>query len=182
MLRAVNHNKKIVICCPFVCGTSFLHLHVLKNEEYEHYRGNWDISEEYTLYKVIRDPVQRWHSWYNKFFLDNKLPIEENQANTFGLEYINKKNIKVWFDHFKTVMHYDGHTGLQKYIHYNDKRFIGQNEKFILSNQLQVFLGNTKNAYKDKVYDYKLRNEIDKYLYDLYKIDINWIKTLEVIK
>ena len=182
MLRAVNHTKKQIICCPFVCGTSYLHLHVLRNEDYEHYRGNWDIPEDYTIYKIVRDPIQRWHSWYNKFIIENSIKPEDNTALVYINAAINKKNIKSWFDNFSCAMHYDGHTGLQKYLHYSDKRFNSLNEKFIASSHLQNFLGNSNKNYIDRIYNYKSRSEIDKYLYNLYQQDIDWIQGIEIIK
>ena len=182
MLRAINHNEKTVICCPFVCGTSYLQVQILKNDNYEHYRGNWPIPDDYRIYKVVRNPLQRWHSWYNKFIIKNKFPAGTNEALVFIDNSINKKNMQGWFDKFKVSMHYDGHTGLQKYLHKADKRFNNNNTSYILSSHLQVFLGTSNKNFEDKIHDLPLRQRIDKYLQELYLEDIEWINSLEIVK
>ena len=179
MLRIVNHDKGIIICCPFVCGTTFLHLYVNKNEDYEHVRGNWHIPENYNVVRVVRDPIQRFHSWYNKFVLASNVWYQ-GPSNRFIETKIDENNIEDWFAHFSTVMHYDGHTALQKYSHMSDKRFNIENIKYINSSYLQKFMGTKPENYVDLVYNTPHRNLIDKYLEDLYKIDINWMKELRI--
>jgi hypothetical protein len=180
MLRAVNHNQRKIICCPATCGTTFLHLHVLKSDEYEHIRGSWNIPKDYTIYRVIRDPMQRFYSWYSIYIVDkNQYP---DTAHRFLTEPINENNIEEWFKTFNTVMHYDEHTALQKYIHQFDNRFNQGNIKYISSTHLQKFLNTSADNYQEKIYNNFLRNNIDKYLQEMYKEDVEWIKTLEVIK
>ena len=181
MLRIVNHNKKIIIACPFMCGTTFLHSYVLKNEDYEHVRGNWHIPNGYKVLRVVREPIQRFYSWYNKFVHLNDEWLNSGK-NRFHIERINKKNIESWFEKFSLLMHYDGHIGLQKYIHIVDYRFNIDKIEYIHSYHLQNFLGIKSENYQTKNYSLPLKKECDKYLYEFYKQDIEWIDNLRIIR
>lgn len=179
MLRIVNHNRGIIICCPFVCGTSFLHLRALKDDNWEHVRGNWHIPENYVIARIVRDPIQRFHSWYNKFILASDVWYG-GSSNRFITDKVSLDNINDWFEHFRIVMHYDGHTMLQKYNHIMDKRFNIDNIIYVKSNHVQKFINYSDTNYEELEYQTPYREQIDKYLQELYEIDINWLKTIEV--
>jgi hypothetical protein len=163
-----------------MCGTTFLHLQVLRSDEYEHIRGSWNIPEDFVVYRVVRDPIQRFYSWYN-VYINQGLEYPDT-SHIFIKDRITEENIEQWFELFKTVMHYDEHTALQKYIHQFDNRFNHNKIGYISSEHIQKFLDNSKENHNERTYEHSLKSKIDKYLQEVYKEDIDWIRTLEVIK
>lgn len=182
MLRIVNHNKGIIIQCPFVCGTTFLHSYVLQNEDYEHVRGNWHIPDNYKVIRIIRDPIQRFYAYYNKFIHAND-SWYYSEKNRFDIKRIeNKSQIEEWFKHFSLIMHYDMHLGLQKLTHIKDHKFNIKNIQYMHTNHLQKFLNVEQENYTPKTYSIPFKKICDKYLYELYKIDLEWLDTIRIIK
>ena len=178
MLRAINHSDKKIICCPAMCGTTYLHLQVLKTDNWEHIRGSILIPSDYTIYKVIRNPIDRFYSWYNVYISGQGLYHDSNHI--FIKELLKEENIEGWFRFFSTAMHYDEHCALQKYLHQFDDRFNLENIKYVVSKQLKSIVHNTDEEYIEKHYNKICNGLEDKYLVSVYKDDLEWIKSLEV--
>ena len=178
MLRAINHNEKKIICCPAMCGTTYLHLQVLKNDNWEHIRGSIHVPDYYTVYKIVRNPVERFYSWYN-VYVGGQGQYQDTD-HIFIKDTLTSINLEEWFEYFKTVMHYDEHSALQKYLHRFDARFNNLKTKYILSKHLKNIVYNSYDEYQEKKYNKVCNGLEDKYLVALYNDDIEWIQSLGV--
>jgi len=72
----VNNEKKMVCCVLPRCGSNHVRS-VLKTVGWvERRRVTKESFEDYTIIKIVRDPYERWVSWFYSFEWDDIPPIK----------------------------------------------------------------------------------------------------------
>jgi hypothetical protein len=173
-----NEEEKIIICAVARCGTNYLNqiaLHVNYKELDNNY--NADYYSDYTVIKIVRDPFNRFVSWWYSFL--GNLSNTEDHPNCWS-----KKQVDQWIENFKIDMHYDEHTGFQSILYYQNNN-LNKNTIFVKIEDLDIVLGlSSKQRYTDSYSKNILENtvfinKLFKSVKKLYDRDINWYNQLD---
>jgi hypothetical protein len=176
----VNDDKKIMIHAVCRNGTNRLDNVACNIPEWNGI-SLCDIQQqqynEFTHVKIIRDPYQRWRSWFYDFEAHDD--IAPDWTNKWNLAYARS-----WVEHFQYRMHYDTHTGLQKML-YEDP-YCNNNVMYLQMEDIDQFLGISNSRYNSstrKIHESRLAANVVSYLQHkipyLYTADYAWIKTLD---
>ena len=171
-----NEEEKIIICAVARCGTNFLYdiapyinYKILENNSITDY-------SEYTIVKVVRDPYNRFVSWWYSF--EGNLSKAEDHPRLWSKEKVDE-----WIERFKIDMHYDEHTGFQSILYYQHKE-LNQNNIFVKMEDLNIILGLSPESrppdlYKEQVINNTMFiNKIFQLAKMFYKRDIEWYNQL----
>ena len=171
-----NEEEKIIICAVARCGTNFL-IDIAPFINYKELAHNsiTDYSE-YTIIKVVRDPYNRFVSWWYSF--EGNLSKIEDHPRTWSKEKVDQ-----WIKKFKIDMHYDEHTGLQSILYYQYQD-MNQNTMFVKLEDLNIFLGLSLERHQPDLYNEHVINntmfinKIFNHARIFYKRDIEWYNQL----
>jgi|TARA_R110000782_G_scaffold265743_1_gene359702 hypothetical protein len=175
----INHKEKMMIHAAHRCGSGYVSqvpakLDNWKNEQYYNITGLEIDFNEYSHVNIIRDPYQRWRSWFYDFHRFD----EKDDIDKWNLSYT-----KSWLDEFRYRMHYDMHTCLQK-ITYEDV-VCRTNAMYLHMEDLDIFLG---IDHRQRIIDDRVSYEnimtpkvigcLQKNIPLTYTVDYTWIQTL----
>ena len=132
--------------------------------------------QEHTIVKIVRDPFERWRSWFYTFGFDQCDPT------LWGLS-----DAENFIKDFSIRMHYDIHTGLQNIL-YNINPNLNYNNVYVTMESVGIFLGDSGIPHvpgeQHNVREEAMNSDVKDYLYssirELYKSDTEWIKTLDL--
>lgn len=173
-----NSTNRIILCALPRCGTNYIRRFASKSKDWRN-GARFAPSfryHEHTIVKVVRDPFERWRSWFY----------------TFGFDYCNPihwtiDDAKKFIDDFSIKMHYDQHTGYQHILYTIDQN-LNYNNKFVTMEKVGIFLGDSGAPHNPgKQHDFRevdMNPSVIEYLYprihELYRLDSNWIKSLDL--
>jgi hypothetical protein len=173
-----NKEKHQYILAVNRCGTNFLNSDVVKKLGWKKQnflitidRANFDLTA--TAVIIIRDPFERWCSWFDNFVL------AENNI------IWNQKTIIQWFEKFEKEMNDDSHTIKQSLI-YTKKNIKFKKIEYINMTDLNIFLNVNKEKHQmsQKERFNQLPAELrELFLHQIKKIycdDYQWIKSLPI--
>lgn len=174
-----NEEQKIIICAVARCGTNFL-IDIAPYINYKELNHNsiTDYSE-YTIVKVVRDPYNRFVSWWYSF--EGNLSKTDDHPRLWSSEQAHK-----WIKRFKTAMHYDEHTGLQSILYYQHQDMNHKN-MFVKMEELDIFLGYSLERYEPNNYidnvieNNMIINKIFKFARIFYKRDLDWYNRIDTV-
>jgi len=188
-------NKKLYIF-SYAGGTKFFRK---MTEEKLHwiipYDGNnlIPIHNDYEVVQIVRDPVQRYMSWFDKQYVKNHIRREKV---TFVETWMQNRFTKEWFENFlehqRHGIHYDGHTCYQSLWPRHFLKFISDKEwKYLRMEDINRYFFDSKpytprrdpNEYVG-VWDTLDQEIVDYVIAELEKIyegDIKWYKSLDFI-
>ena len=171
-----NEEQKIIICAVARCGTNYLDdIAPFINYKVLQHNSITDYSE-YTIVKVVRDPYNRFVSWWYSF--EGNLSKTEDHPRLWSREQAGR-----WIRTFKTAMHYDEHTGLQSILYYQNQD-MNHKTMFVKMEELDVFLGFSLERYQPNTYienvidNNMIVNKIFKFARIFYERDIRWYNQL----
>lgn len=173
-----NPVNKTIVCALPRCGTNYLNSFARKNQDW---RANARFGlafrfEEQTVVKVIRDPFERWRSWFYSFAFDPNV-------HPFWTVDDSDKFIK----NFDIMRHYDQHTGYQSILYNMDTRF-NHNNIYVRMENIGVYLGDagqphsagTMHAERERVMNDAVKDYMYSSIRQLYQNDHDWIKSLDL--
>lgn len=181
MEGVVNYKlNQIVVAAPR-CGTNFLtNVSIqlpdwLKNFTIEEI----PLTEHMQLVKVVRDPIDRWISWFNCFILNDQLVMDiELPFNTTSI-----KKIDQWCEDFKKVYYLDEHVMFQVEL-YNHPLLSHPNTRYLdirnLTNFFQIKEPHQK-SYRDlfNLLPKLVKNKILANMRDHYREDSLWVNKVK---
>lgn len=158
------------------CGSNFMASKQAKNKgwvQVKHSMKFIKLRHYTTTVKVIRNPFERWCSWFNDFSENNYLKLRT-------IEDANN-----WIRKFKKRQPKDLHTQKQ-IILYNQKNLIPKTEeKYIRTENLKKFVSVDDSIHYSSIHPKLLLipNEVFSYMFiaikHIYQDDYNWINTLK---
>lgn len=172
-----NKEKKIIICAMPRCGSNYI-AHIGPHFGYkflEQYTE--DEIKDYTVVKLVRDPVNRFVSWWYSF--KGNLSAVDDDPRSWSQE-----DADAWIEMFKTYMHYDEHTCLQSIMYSKDKS-LNHNNVFVKMEDVNILLGlssepHTVNTYSELIVNNTpIINRVLEYANIFYKQDIEWYNKLD---
>lgn len=158
------------------CGTNFLNSKPVRKLGWK--SAEWDVHNSTSdlcasVIKVVRDPIDRWRSWFENFVLDS-------DQDKWTLAYT-----VCWLNNFERTFSEDFHTA-QQHIMYNSIKSATCQTVYVRSEALNLLLGLARVPYRGNRHRKfrKLPQEIQYILLfqirKIYQDDIAWIKTLPV--
>lgn len=196
----INDTKKQIIVLSYAGGTKyFRHLTETQLTTYIACDGNTlnTYQQEYDAIQIVRDPVDRYLSWFDKQYIKPLWLSKFSDTSSFdswAYTYITKSWIDDYFAKAKVDLHYDGHTNFQSCwpkaslgLLYNNKGtwsylkmedidpyFLNTN-KFDLAKTPGQYIG-ISEALNPATYNYLIKNITQAYAYD-----IEWYANLDFI-
>lgn len=171
-----NKQKNQYIFATLRCGTNFLNSKPVRKLGWKAAKQNaHNLTPDHraSIIKVVRDPVDRWRSWFENFALDS-------DRDKWTLAYTVH-----WLKNFERTFSEDFHTA-QQHIVYNSIKSTNCQTVYVRSEDLTLMIGLTDVPYKGNLHKnfYKLPQEIQYILLfqvrKIYQDDITWIKTLPI--
>jgi hypothetical protein len=173
-----NEEEKILICALARCGTNFLadiapHINYKVLDDYHQIKN----FSEYTIVKIVREPMNRFVSWWYSFKAN--LSKTEDHPRDWTEEETNN-----WIEKFKDEMHYDEHTGLQSILYFQNPD-LNHNNLFIKLEDIDIFLGFSVEKYRlnryveDMYNNIPIMNRLIKTVKRFYKRDLEWYNNLD---
>ena len=174
-----NQKKHQYVFVANRCGTNFLASDAIKNLGYS--KQNFLLPMEQVKFDsdalaifVIRDPYERWKSWFDIFFL-----------NTYQIVW-NKKNTTEWIEKFELDVNNDYHTEHQSLI-YTRKNLVFKNVKYINMIDLNLFF--ETDAQQHQIFQkerfeklpLEIQNIFEYRIKKIYQADYEWIEKLPVV-
>jgi hypothetical protein len=191
-------NNRFVLL-SYAGGTKyFRHLTETKLSGYTPVNGRSlaPIQLTYSVIQIVRDPLARYMSWFDKQYIK---PMYRRHYNNFEFkEWINNLITKEWIDNYfklaRASIHYDGHTNFQSVwpkMHlpalYNDS----PNWQYLKMEDIRPFFLNEKSfdPFRDpKEYvgvwdllDSNIKEYFINVIKDTYNYEIQWYNNLEFI-
>ncbi len=174
----VNNEKKMVCCVLPRCGSNHVRS-VLKTVGWvERRRVTKESFEDYTIIKIVRDPYERWVSWFYSFEWDDVPPIKNWTV----------ADAKQWLENFRVRHHYDEHTALQSMLYNFNNEYICNNTCYVRMEYVDMYFGFTNQRHPSFVQHFARMDEtpLDVLEYfkhaipKLYKPDYIWMKNLNI--
>ena len=172
-----NQEKNQYIFAANRCGTNFLNSKEVRKKGWNKIDEPVEeikIKEEAYVIKVIRDPFERWSSWFDDFILaTDHRPWNTHRANNWLVEFSNTLDDNV-------------HTMKQSKL-YNNANIQVDQALFIKMEELNIFLeiSNEKHQISSHENFYKLSNKIFSIfnikIKSLYQEDYEWMKNLTLL-
>jgi len=146
------------------------------------------------ILQVVREPIQRWMSWFDKQHIKEIFQRSKSSNKTFHKwchKHINKSFIDNYFETAYYKIHYDGHTAYQCYWPKIYLKRFDTDWKYLRMEDINpYFLG--KKIYKPKrdkneylgfwdIISPELRDYTLAKAHEIYKEDINWYNNLEFL-
>ena len=172
-----NKEKNQYIFAAYRCGTNFLSSKQVKNigwDKLEIPVSDIELTHETSVVKVIRDPFERWSSWFNNFVIHNdhtQWPIK--QANE-------------WLKNFEKTFANDSHTEKQS-VMYNFENIVTSNSFYVNMKDLNLFLNISNEKHKSSHHEnfHRFSNDVlslfNTKIKTIYHDDYTWIKNLPIL-
>lgn len=173
----VNNQKKMVCCILPRCGSNHIRS-VLKTDRWvERRRSTARSFEDHTIIKIVRDPYERWVSWFYSFEWE-ELP---------HLKSWTVADAEQWLEKFRIRQHYDEHTGLQSML-YNVNREYLYNNCYVRMEYADMYFGFAEQPHQSYIQHFPRMEEtppeVTEYfkhtIPELYKLDYEWMKNLDI--
>jgi hypothetical protein len=171
-----NQEKNQYILAANRCGTVFLTSNVVKNLGWIKINitaNDLSLIETASVVKIIRDPYQRWRSWFNSFVLTK-------------YKFWNAIESKKWINNFKINYKDDYHTEKLSVI-YNQPNLIKNNTLYLAMKDLNLFLKISNQPHQHNFCDYysclsqQVQFIFEREIKKLYYSDYDWIKKLQTL-
>jgi hypothetical protein len=110
-----NQNRLIVL--SYAGGTKFF-TPLAATLGYTHLESVNNPGKPNYILQVVREPIQRWMSWFDKQYVKDlfqKTRMKNRYFYSWCTKNINKKFIDDYFSTAYYKIHYDGHTAYQCY-------------------------------------------------------------------
>jgi hypothetical protein len=174
-----NQKKNQYIFAANRCGTNFLNSPEVRRKGWnkQHYKLTIDqvtFEKTATALMVIRDPFERWCSWFENFV------ISENQISYQKIEILK------WIDKFRVEVNEDSHTVKQSVL-YTEKNLKFKEIMYIDMSDLNMFFGFDNKKHKPwskKRYNQlptDIRNLFEHEIKKIYQEDYEWMKNLPLL-
>jgi hypothetical protein len=171
-----NKEKNQYIFAAYRCGTNFLNSKPVRNQGWvkiDYYNDKLNIDNNTQIIKIIRDPYQRWVSWFDHFVL-------ANSKSNWNILYARE-----WLKEFEATLHLDFHTEKQSVL-YNRETINVSQSIYVNMEDLNIFLkvSNQRHVinYRDR-FENLPKNSRKLFLFKIKKIyqdDYKWIKSLPI--
>lgn len=174
----VNNEKKMVCCILPRCGSNHVRS-VLKTVNWvENRRVLIKSFEDYKIIKIVRDPYERWVSWFYAFVWDENSTIKNWTV----------AEAEQWLEDFRVRHHYDEHTGLQSMLYNFNNPYINDNTHYVRMEYVDMYFGLSEQRHPSVVQHFPRIDEthpdVVEYfkhaIPELYKPDYNWMKNLDI--
>lgn len=172
-----NKTKNQYILAAYRCGTNFLASKPVRKLGWKKIKipvTDIQLNSETTVVKVIRDPFERWSSWFDNFVIcDDHSPWTTKRAHE-------------WLKNFETNLAYDSHTEKQS-VMYNFENIQSPNSIYVNMEDLNLFLGLSDQKHRVSSHEnfHKLPNKVFSIfnikIKTIYKDDYEWIKNLQFV-
>lgn len=139
--------------------------------------------------RIVRDPLQRWLSWFTSFVVEVNDSGSEHPLENYGCNV----NVKQWdladarqfITQFEKVMHNDGHT-VPQHIGYFEYENLNHNNHFVLMENIDMYLQINRKQHQPafKEVFYNLESSVQQYIMNticnLYEKDYLWMNELDL--
>lgn len=192
----LDQSSKTFIVLSYAGGTKyFRHLTetVLKNYVAVNGQGIPLAQHNYTVIQVVREPVSRYMSWFDKQYIKPMWKTSDIDFVKWANKLITKQWIDTFFEQAQYHCHYDGHTNFQSVwpkfslatIWREDWLYLKMsdiNPYFLKQPSIELFRDPTEyvgvwESLEPTVKDYALKK-----IEDLYATEIDWYNNLNFIK
>ena len=172
-----NKEKNQYIFAAYRCGTNFLNSKPVRNQGWFKVKipvSGIIIKPETTVVKVIRDPFERWSSWFDNFVICN------------DYTHWTTQKAHSWLRNFEENLTYDSHTEKQS-VMYNFENILSPNSIYVNMEDLNLFLGVSDKKHRVNSHEnfYKLSNRVFSIfnikIKTIYRDDYEWMKTLPIL-
>lgn len=169
----INKKEKYIVAVVPRCGSNYI-------KKIASYVGLKDITdldlpkkiEDYKIIKIVRDPIERFNSWFYNFV---SYPGKKNYEITW-----NKLETTKFFKKHIYNMNFDNHIKLQSLL-YNKNTNLNQNVSYLLMENINAFFGIGNSQHTPAVPDFLKFEDIDYFNFCVnkcYKPDIKWFNSL----
>lgn len=170
-----NLGKNQYIIAPNRAGTSFLNSSAVRSLGWKKTKiPTMRLNSEMTIVKVIRNPYERWNSWFDNFIL-------ADDTSSWPLD-----RAIAWADEFEKTLGNDPHTQRQSIL-LNSIKSGPEQTKYLQMEDINLFIGTSSQRHEltprvrystlpattVAFLNYKIKK--------IYSDDYNWIKNLQVL-
>jgi hypothetical protein len=175
-----NQEKNQYILATNRSGTFFLASNTVRNlgwGKVDVSMSDLNIDKDAYVFNVVRDPFQRWCSWFDNFVL----------ADSPKLEW-NMKRAADWIKEFKVTLSEDAHTQKQSiFFNLENVKHEPSRTFYVKMEDLNLFLGLSNQRHQTAGYERfrELPESVQHYFETeikiVYQDDYNWIKKLQTL-
>lgn len=183
-----EQNRLIVL--SYAGGTKFFNP-LAQTLGYTHLNHSKKPKPDYIL-QVVREPIQRWMSWFDKQFVTDifrRTKLKHQKFDQWCKLNVTKQFIDDYFQHACYKIHYDGHTAFQCYW---PKAFLKDFKcewKYLQMENINAHFLNQKPYIpkRDKaeylglwdIMDHELKEHTLAQARKMYAVDIDWYNNLK---
>lgn len=188
----VSQQRNEVIWALQRCGTN--HLRAIAASGISDWRllfgyKNTDKLANMKVTRIVRDPLQRWLSWFTSFVVEVDDPDTEHPLENYGCNV----NVKQWdladarqfITQFEKIMYDDYHT-IPQHIGYFEYENLNHNNHFVLMENIDIYLQISQKQHQPafKEVFYNLESSVQQYIMNtvchLYEKDYLWMNELDL--
>ena len=188
----VSQQRNEVIWALQRCGTN--HLRAIAASGISDWRllfgyKNADKLASMKVTRIVRDPLQRWLSWFTSFIIQgnddgSENPLHEYYSNV-DVKNWNLQDAKLFFTEFEKIMHDDYHT-IPQHIGYFEYENLNHNNHFVLMENIDIYLQISRKQHQPEFKEvfYNLESTVQQHIMntvcDLYEKDYLWMNELDL--
>lgn len=192
----LDQNQKLFVVLSYAGGTKyFRHMTETKLKNFVSVNGNSlrEIHASYSVIQIVRDPVSRYMSWFDKQYIRPK----RRPGDTNFTFWINRLMTTSWIDQFfetaQKECHYNGHTNFQSVwpklqlpiIWKDDWQYLKMediNPYFLNEPKVSIIRDPKEYIGVWEVLEKSKKKYTISKIKELYKSDIDWYNSLNFIK